>query len=875
MTRFAGLRAARLAFHSSRHPGFRRGLGWLICALVAGSAAGSQRFRIAVRDDGVYGVTYESLVAAGLLGQPESAGLALSIAGQPQGIRVEDGGDGRFGPGDQLELVGRHLAGAVTWYDPYSPYNVYVLDTEGTDPTRLREPAGGGGAPTPSGDAPLIGRHHLEQNAVLLRFSQAQVGKEHELWYWAKLSQIDPEPFRVALPLADLAPAAARPVEIRVRLRGWSRPAVKPTNATADHRVDVTLDGAPLGYGEWNNGDGAYDLVLPPVPASRLIAGAHELALRVPKRPGAGSDPIVDVAVVDWVEVVYPRRARLGSAQSQIELEGDAGSVSLVAPGRSRLALYGDDGTRHVGRLGRPGAFAFGPLVAGTYTAVADGGLLAPASVALDTLSTLASDDHRADYIVVTTADLRPALGPLLELRRSEGLAVETVDIQDVYDEFHHGIPHPAALRDFIAHAYRDWRKPAPRFVLLVGDASWDLSEHPEKDVYPDAAYSPGHGTVFAYAASTPYPAKEIAHRNLIPTWSYDTHDGHAAGDNWFVAVDGDDELPELAIGRFPVTTRDEVAAIVRKTVAYETSAPMGAWRRNVLWISNEDVAFQSMSDRLAEQTAKLGYSAEKIYAKPGVASGAAEQAAIRTAIERGPLLVHFVGHGGRFIWRTGPPDWTKHRDLFNLDDVAALAPGDRLPVVLAMTCYSAPFDHPTADSIGEKFLREPGRGAVAVIAASWRNAPAFALSKAVVDELLAAPTVGEALARAKRASRSPELVEQYNLLGDPALRLQRPQLSIAIEPTRDAGGRPAFRAEIGAPFSGRAAVDWLDAAGASLRSEELAVSGPRFEAAFPGDAASAEAVASVRIYAWDQRSGVDAVGELGLVAAPGTGTKR
>ena len=52
------------------------------------------------------------------------------------------------------------------------------------------------------------------------------------------------------------------------------------------------------------------------------------------------------------------------------------------------------------------------------------------------------------------------------------------------------------------------------------------------------------------------------------------------------------------------------------------------------------------------------------------------------------------------------------------------LADNDRLPVVLSLTCYSAPFDHPTADSIGEKFLRIPERGAIAVFAASWRNSP-------------------------------------------------------------------------------------------------------------------------------------------------------
>jgi hypothetical protein len=93
------------------------------------------------------------------------------------------------------------------------------------------------------------------------------------------------------------------------------------------------------------------------------------------------------------------------------------------------------------------------------------------------------------------------------------------------------------------------------------------------------------------------------------------------------------------------------------------------------------------------------------------------------------------------------------------------------------MTCYSAPFDHPTADSIGEKLLREPHRGAVAVIAASWRNAPHRGMSEGLLKQILAAPTLGEALQRAKMASGDRDFREQYNLLGDPALvlPLERP----------------------------------------------------------------------------------------------------
>jgi hypothetical protein len=109
------------------------------------------------------------------------------------------------------------------------------------------------------------------------------------------------------------------------------------------------------------------------------------------------------------------------------------------------------------------------------------------------------------------------------------------------------------------------------------------------------------------------------------------------------------------------------------------------------------------------------------------------------------------------------------------------------------MTCYSAPFDHPTADSIGEKFLRLPDRGAIAVLAASWRSDPNPGFSEALVGELLAGGTIGEAIQRAKRTQLSAAPIELYNLLGDPALPLAIPaaggRLAGPVAPAAGDGG--------------------------------------------------------------------------------------
>jgi len=590
-----------------------------------------------------------------------------------------------------------------------------------------------------------------------------------------------------------------------------------------------------------------------------------------------GGDSLVDVSLLNWIQVDYPRVARAPEKQARVFAAGEAAGASLrvSATNAASLLVFGDDGGRWdaTAFARASGALWTDPRGAKRFDLVYGGAYKRPATVVRDAPSNLKNTAHQADYVMVAHERLRNAVEPLAAYYRGTGLKVDVVDIQDVYDEFNNGILHPRALKDFLSYAYHEWQKPSPRYVLLVGDASWDSkNEKADETHYPAAAFSPAHGTLFAGIDSVPYAqGAALNHRNLIPTWSYLTYDGHAAGDNWFVSVDGEDDLPDMAVGRFPAVEPAEVSAIVEKTIAYQKQSDWSDWRRRILWITSEQIGFQHMSDGAAETASKQGFEPDKVYPPEG-SSSAEDQARLRAALDRGQLLVHFVGHGGRYIWRTGPADWQQHRDLFNLDDIDRLKPNGRLPMVLSMTCYSAPFDHPSADSIGEKFLRVPGKGAVAVLAASWRNAPYQAMTTDVINELTkpGAPSIGEAIQRVKRAGRHREFIEQYNLLGDPALRLAVPRLRLDLTASHAAGESPTITAKLDTEtFKGQAQVEWLDAKGSVVKTQEMAVDGPRFRAVAPPDAAN---LASVRIYAWDAASRLDGLGKVSLEGAAPTG---
>ena len=843
-----------------------------LSAAAAAAPAEPGAVRLYVQRQGVYRVTYEALTAAGLkLPEVASSQLALSCQGHDVPLWVVDGGDGRFGAGDHIEFVGEQLHGDDgLYYHEVSKLNVYWLTWGGDGAARMTSLQDLGAASAGDTVRSLRQHQHLELDSLLIRLTEQDIrnGDSPDVWFWAKLSHIDAEPVKVPLAVTDMD-LAGGPSTVRVHFRALSQ-LQGHHGDFPDHEVQLTLNGRPLGVATWD-GKTTFRFERSDVPPELWNpTEVNTLELRVPARtPPGDTAPGVDVVMLDWIELEYPRRGDLGRQQTGFDVAPEGqGTVRLTAPGVSRLAIYGDRGSR-VEVTGEEVAFQ-PPADETRYLAVPDDRFYVPVRMVLDQPSDLHATFQQADYLMITAPKLRATAEQLAAFHRSRGLTVKLVDVDDVYDEFNYGIEHPKALRDFISYAYHQWSKPAPRFVLLVGDASWDT----KNATVDDANYA--NWTQLQLLDSNRFVPKDSAvytkdaylnRRNLIPTWTYHSGYGHSASDNWFVSVDGDDFLPDLAIGRFPVTEPEEVAAIVRKTIRYAVGTQVGPWRRRILWITNDEKSAQRRSDHSAALAGERGFAAVKIYPQAEEPNNEQHQRELRQAFDQGQLLVHFFGHGGRYIWRTGPPDLRKNHDLFTLEDLDQLKPNARLPVVLSMTCFSAPFDHPNADSIGEKFLRLEDRGAVAVIAASWRNSPTQAFSNDLVRELTQpGATVGEGLMRAKRAQRNRMLVEQYNLLGDPAVPMALPRMEIplktqwtSLDELDVSGQLPTLQ------FHGQATVDWLDQGGTVVASEQINLAEPAVSTRFPGTPEELAKVRSVSVYAWSLERNMDALGHLDL----------
>ena len=716
---------------------------------------------------------------------------------------------------------------------------------------------------------PALSRHlHLEHDQLMIRLKTSQVrrGEQPDVWYWAKMTMVDPKPFQTRFNLPAMRDNPPNPT-VKLAFRGLSTVQV-PTGKqrVADHRVIATLNGKQIASLEWD-GEGHIErtLVLPP---KLLRQEGNTLTLSVPSRqPAWAGNPLVDVVMFDYLDMSYPLSDRDTGAGEALDVQ-TAGAPTL---GQGAPLLFGSDGVLYLPTAGAGGTrYAFAPAGTRLFPLAAGHTPLSP--VALRAIAD-GRDWRRPgtqyDYIIIAHPSLMKAIKPLAEFHRKRGLSTAIVNVNAAYDQFNHGITNPTAIRDLLAHAYRNWPRPRPHYVLLVGDASFDIHDKLRKQQF----YSkwtdrellfPGH---FGLIPGTPYAEqpKTADARNLIPTFQYFAEEGQSASDNAFVAFDKDSDKPQMAIGRFPVITPEAVSAIVEKTINYVTRPRMGSWRQSVMFITNDDPSFQKTSDRLADEVGNMGFSPSRIYPKTSDKDNVRHQQKLMQDLDKGQLLVHFLGHGGRYIWRTGPPDPRKNHDLFTLKNVGELKNAGRLPMVLSMTCYSAPFDNPTEDSIGEKFLREKDNGAIAVFAASWRNAPDVTFSSHLLRDLVKPGiSIGDAILAAKRGTRNRDMIEMYNLLGDPAIALQRPREKLHMAQVRKRWDPGVAVSVPGASsFHGRLRVEWLDAAQKLLSSRTYAINSPQLR--LPPAPAGAH---QVRAYAFDPSRKTDALGELTLSAA-------
>ncbi len=365
----------------------------------------------------------------------------------------------------------------------------------------------------------------------------------------------------------------------------------------------------------------------------------------------------------------------------------------------------------------------------------------------------LSSATNQAHCIYIAPADFHAALAPLAARREAQGLRTCVVDINDVWKQFGHGIRDPAAIRQFIGYTRHHWKRPAPRYVILVGEASFDPRNRYALNLRDDVPTSMGGG---AYE------------------WT--------AGDQVLASVEGGDPLPDLAIGRLPVSNPIVLAQWVAKILAFEDAPADAAWRSRATLVADDaDLAgdFRSRSEQLrTNHLVAAGQVVTTAYLD--LDSFATMRARILGAFSAGTRLINYTGHGFHNEWADTPSG-----NLFTTADASALT-NNIYPIVPMWACQTGQFQGtpytPSVEALAESLLEQP-RGATAVIAATTESLES--ISAQIADGFFRSMYVtrthrlGDALREGFRQlhdynANSWEL-QFYTLFGDPAMVINPP----------------------------------------------------------------------------------------------------
>ena len=662
-------------------------------------------FKVVCGERGMVRITGGDLAAAADISSLDPQRLNLYCGGKPIPTVIEGGSDGSLDPGDSIIFY-------CAQSNPRSPVDVFRLryTADGEKPLRYKQTR-----------IQVVG----EKSAITTTFAVLQANRGS-----VRTGGILEVSKRNVLPNDSAVITATTPAAGLLRDGG--------IKATLLLRLRRTQAGEEMGV-KWK---AALRVGNTPLTLKQKVKGLYwELSCEIPQSLFVGENDATLEIILDnesdhgqtlpenFVAATFTivdtrlkiRRAACAfNGQGGIQVDDPRQALEMHIPGftAAKARVFYPDaaveitGLKVEGKDGRYTAMS-GLYRPGEYVIVQDGAYIVPRVEPYEIESAnkefpqhpdLKSAGNEADYLIIVPGEFMGAIQPLAEHRRQprrDGLShgekfrVMTVDAQEIYDQFDHGRFGPRAIKDFLYYAGKNWKR-APRYVLLAADACADRD--------PD-----GTG-------------------RTIPAYQYDTYFcGRVGTDNWYVTW-GKEGVPELAVGRLPADSREELEQMAAKIIEYETASERGPWRRRLdVFVGTAgygpeiEALLQRMFKLIFGSMMHRAFDLEITYAGRTSSYYYPAGRFNRRFIERindGALVTVYVGHGAvRHLDHIYEGD--RAYPILEVADVTKLSCAGHRPVMFIIACNAGAFDLADRDCLAEEIARTPG-APVAVIASSW-----------------------------------------------------------------------------------------------------------------------------------------------------------
>lgn len=376
------------------------------------------------------------------------------------------------------------------------------------------------------------------------------------------------------------------------------------------------------------------------------------------------------------------------------------------------------------------------------------------------------------DYLILTHPDFMSQAERIKAIhnRLDPDLNVYITTPELVYNEFACGAKDVSAIRDFCRMLYLDSNSGRKiKYLLLLGDASYD---HKNRDGMVD----------------------------LIPAFeslsSLDQRDTFVTDDYYGFMDEGEgaigSSLADIGIGRFPVSTLEQATNMVDKIERYiaKDEVSMQPWRNMVTFCTDDDSGLNGGFPGNAETLANLMQSVggddmlvDKIYLDaypqvnaPGGQIAPEMNAAINNRMEKGTLVMNYIGHGGEVQLAT--------EKILQRKDVDSWRNAPMFPLMITGTCEFSRYDDHNRTSLGEyAFLNQYG-GMIAMFTTARITYGDYNLRfmKGIYNNLFRINggdvyRLGDVYRMGKTVGDKDE--KRYVFFGDPALRLAYPKWKV------------------------------------------------------------------------------------------------
>lgn len=667
--------------------------------------------KVSVTKPGWYRVKKSDLTAAGFDAGDNGKALSVYTDGTEVPVLVNAKNEGKFTADDSIEFFGRGID------MPGTGARIYYITARRGSGLRVKSTGARGSSGSP---APASFAYTFERIEKTVFFTALTNNGDRENFYGAVLTTW---PIEQPVPVTNRDPNGMAQLEL----------AIQGATEGMEHVVEVKLNGSAIGFVRVNGSSRHVEKL--DVYASQLLEGDNVVTLTAQN----GWD---DVSVLESLRLTYPHRFRA---------DNDALSFSVPAGTKVAVGGFSTDKVKVIdvtdpmvpqvieadvtAEAGGSKSVSFATTGNGTRVifAFAETRVLAPAQIAWNEPSTWNATSNAANLVIITNRAFTADAKRLEAARDAQGIATTVVDVQNVYDEFSYGHHGPEAIRDFLKQTQK-W-KTAPRYVILLGDASFDPRNY------------------IGFGSWDFVPTK------LVPTAYL-----KAPSDDWFADFNGTG-IPSLAIGRIPARTVAQAKAIVDKLIARGAAAPSGGWAQNVTIVadSTDGTRFERAASDLAT-TVPGTHIVERI----NLATTPSGSQAIVDSFSRGSILTTWVGHGSVELWGTG---------VFSSWAATALNNGNRLPFVVAMNCLNGYFHDLFSESIAEALMNNGNGGAIGVWASSALSGTSSQLDLTLAfnrNVFGATPkTVGDAAILAKQATQNGDVRRTWILFGDPTIKLK------------------------------------------------------------------------------------------------------